>query len=163
MEEGHSFMEAVLSHPVAECGEELVCLRSVVKETKIEVAFSETEIAPGLARQFYLRDGLIPSFLAAARELNEHGRILKIEDGYRNRAMQKALALKPSVFDTVLSRLRWEEGGKTLEERAHTELEKHLKDYAPSTLDAAAKQDLTRIMDGEIARAGSESIPAGAR
>ena len=112
MDEGFDFMESILKYPVEECFEELTSLRNAVDEAKIEVVFSGTQIVPGLDRQFYLRAGLIPCFLAAAREMNDRGMILKVEDGYRSRAMQKELALKQTIFDTVVSRVVWEHNGQ---------------------------------------------------
>jgi trimethylamine--corrinoid protein Co-methyltransferase len=56
---------------------------------------------------------------------------------------------------------RWrEEGSLTLKRRAHMELERLLSEYRPSTLDAAVKQELTAIMEGEARRCDMEALPA---
>jgi D-alanyl-D-alanine dipeptidase len=66
----------------------------------------------GLPRQYVLRDGQIPGFIAAAAEMNERGWILRVEDGYRTPEMQKHLGREPQVFDAVLQRVMWELGGQ---------------------------------------------------
>ena len=112
MDEGYKFMNSVMQYPVKECNEKLCSLKNAVDSESIEVVFSDTHIAPGLIRLFYLRQGLIPQFVAVAREMNEQGLILKIEDAYRNREMQKQLAVKETVLDQVAQRLIWECNGK---------------------------------------------------
>ena len=111
MEEATSLVDALLACPVAECGENVCSLERAVDGGRVDVVFSETPIAPGLARQFYLRQGLIPPFLGVAREMNDRGLILKVEDGYRSLAMQKQLALKPSVIGPLAQRVVWDCGG----------------------------------------------------
>lgn len=49
-------------------------------------------------RLFVLREGLVDNVLAIARDLKNPGWILKIEDGYRTRAMQKATGCSPEIF-----------------------------------------------------------------
>lgn len=44
--------------------------------------------------------------------MNELGWVLRVEDGYRTREIQKYLGLTPKVFDAVLQRVMWELGGK---------------------------------------------------
>jgi D-alanyl-D-alanine dipeptidase len=72
--------------------------------------FSDKPHSEGLPRLFYLRQGLVPRFLAAAREMNDRGWILKVEDGYRTLTMQRGLSLKRDIFLAVLDKVRWECG-----------------------------------------------------
>ncbi|GIL14801.1 MAG: hypothetical protein BroJett038_35210 [Chloroflexota bacterium] len=102
----------ILPYPVQECGERLVALPDAVRGTGVEVLFSTQKHVQGLDRLFYLRSGQIPGFLAAAREMNARGWVMRVEDGFRTRTMQKHLGLKPAVFDAVLQKVRWELGGK---------------------------------------------------
>ncbi len=108
MDEAYAFMQAIIRHPVQECGEPLCPLRDAVTAAGLEVAFSDTPFGAGFSRQFYLRQGLIPAFLAAARDLNAHGLILKVEDAFRTRNMQKSLAVKPGLVGKLAARLAWE-------------------------------------------------------
>jgi len=110
MDEAYDFMMRALEHPVAECGEPLASLEKAVMESDTKVLFSQSDIVPGVKRQFYLRKNLIPSFLDSARELNSKGWILIVEDGYRTTTMQKELSLLPQVFDAVIERCFWEYG-----------------------------------------------------
>lgn len=58
------------------------------------------------------------------------------------------------------SRARWqEEGGKTLLEGAHREVEKLIGKYEPSRLPDDTKKELTKLMEGEARRYGTESLP----
>jgi D-alanyl-D-alanine dipeptidase len=78
----------------------------------VRVLFSSLPHAAGSSRLYYLRRGLLPSFIAAARELNERGWALRVEDAFRTRYMQKHLALRPDIFDKVLSKVAWELEGR---------------------------------------------------
>jgi D-alanyl-D-alanine dipeptidase len=113
MEAAFSFMSRAREAPVAECGEPLEPLPDAARAAGVEVEFSATPLADGHPRIFALRRGLIRKFVDAARAMSERGWILKVEDGYRSRAMQKALALKPAVFDRVLKKIIWELEGQT--------------------------------------------------
>lgn len=108
MDEGYRFIESVLRYPIEECNENLCSLKDTVDDDSVEVVFSDTQIAPGLARQFYLREGLIPQFGAVARGMNDQGLVLKVEDAFRDREMQKRLALKEAIIDQLAKRLMWE-------------------------------------------------------
>ncbi|MFC1743772.1 trimethylamine methyltransferase family protein [Candidatus Riflebacteria bacterium] len=58
------------------------------------------------------------------------------------------------------NRPRWiEEGAKTLEERAHIEVERMLNDYTESSLSADIKKELLNLMEGEARRLGQETLP----
>lgn len=110
MDAAYDFMMRALDAPVAECGEPLAPLENAVTESGTKVLFSQSDIVPGMKRQFYLRKNLIPLFLNAARQLNDKGWMLVVEDGYRTTTMQKKLSLLPQVFDAVIERCFWEHG-----------------------------------------------------
>ena len=113
LEAAYRFMfEAVLPYPVAESGEPLVSLQQAAEQAEVVVQFAERPHVRGLPRLYYLRDGQIPGFIAAAAEMNERGWILRVEDGYRTPEMQKQLGREPQVFDAVLQRVMWELDGQ---------------------------------------------------
>jgi len=59
------------------------------------------------------------------------------------------------------NRQRWyEEGSRTLSERAKTEVEKHLDGYEPSDLDDSTRSELTKLMTSEAKRYGMDKLPA---
>ncbi len=111
LEAAHAFMQRIFDDPVIECGEPAVSLREAAAAAGVTVAFSDTLIAGTYPRHFLLREGLIPAFVAAAREMNRRGWTLKVEDGYRTTEMQKHLSLAPYVLDRVLAKVIWERGG----------------------------------------------------
>jgi len=112
MEAAFGFMSQMLEYPVEECGETLVALPEVVAAEGLTVAFSQTRIAGRHDRLFYLREGLIPDFIGVAKQLNARGWALKVEDGFRSRAMQREIALHPSFLDIVLQKVIWEGHGQ---------------------------------------------------
>ncbi len=93
-------MQEMMRYPVAECGEPLESL--VDAAAGVDVEFSSSQIVTGINRMFLLRRGLIADFLLIAREMNERGWVLKVEDGYRTCQMQMLLSRKPVVFDSIL-------------------------------------------------------------
>ncbi len=105
------FMERVRTWEVAECGEGLVHLPTAAREAGVEVLFSEKPHVQGLPRLYYLRAGQIKGFIGAAREFNEMGWVMRVEDGFRSRQMQKFVGRQPLVFDAVLKTCMWELGG----------------------------------------------------
>ena len=111
MEAAYAFMQVMMDYLVKECGEPMVSLRDAAREACVTVLFSETKIAGQFERLFYLRTGLITRFIAAARDMNKRGWILKVEDGYRSRAMQKGVAMQPIVLDRILAKVIWETRG----------------------------------------------------
>jgi D-alanyl-D-alanine dipeptidase len=111
LEAGHAFMQRMLGYPVQESGEPVVSLRQAADAAGVTVAFSDSQIAGSFPRQFLLREGLVPAFVAAAGEMNQRGWILKVEDGYRTAEMQKHLCLAPGVLDQALAKVIWELGG----------------------------------------------------
>ena len=108
MEAAVSFMEQILDTPLQECGEKMVYLPDEARQAGVEVLFSESLLAGRFDRQFYLREGLLESFLEACREMNSHDWILKVEDAYRSSAMQKALGQDPGIFQRILNKVIWE-------------------------------------------------------
>ena len=75
------------------------------------------------------------------------------------RYLNEEFYLPGSVIDRA-SRARWqEEGGKTLLERAHSEVEKLIGEYVPSGLPDDTKKELTKLMEGEARRCGMERLP----
>ena len=113
MEAAGRFMDVMTDFPVDECAEALVPLRDAVACGGVEVTFSPTQCGGCFDRLFYLREGLLPAFLSAAQEMNERGWVLRVEDAYRTRAMQKALGLMDGTFDAVLALTMWELDGET--------------------------------------------------
>ncbi len=111
MDAADAFMRRILRWPVAECGEPMESLVEACRAAGVEAAFSQRPHAAGRPRAFFLRRGLMPSFLSAARDMNGCGWMLKVEDGYRSVEMQRDLGLEPRVFAAVLERVRWECGG----------------------------------------------------
>ncbi len=106
-----AFLGLCMDYPVTECGEPLVPLPAAAAAANVRVRFSETPIVGDRPRIFCLREGLLAPFLAAAEDMNRRGWVMRVEDGYRTRDMQRALGRKPAVFDTVLRRTVWEIGG----------------------------------------------------
>ena len=113
LEAAYAFMfGSILPYPVVECGEPFVSLREAAEQADVVVAFSSLKHVNDLDRLFYLREGQIPNFLGAAKKMNELGWVLRVEDGYRTREIQKYLGLTPKVFDAVLQRVMWELDGE---------------------------------------------------
>ena len=112
MEAAFDFMELMRTYPVAECGEPMVSIPEAVADSDLEVQFSTSQIASGLDRVYFLREGLIPGFLQAARDMNERGWIIKVEDGFRSTLMQQNVSRKPQVFDAILKTTLWELDGQ---------------------------------------------------
>jgi len=113
MDKAYEFMEAIAEYPVEECGEAMAPLREAAEEAGVEVKFSPTKLADRFERLFWLRKGLVKPFVALAREMNEEGWILLVEDAYRTAEMQTALGRAPKIFDVILEKVVWELGGKT--------------------------------------------------
>ncbi|MCC7328046.1 MAG: hypothetical protein IT521_14720 [Burkholderiales bacterium] len=112
-EAAYAFMfENILPYPVVECGEPFVSLREAAAQAGVDVAFSSLRHVNDLDRLFYLREGQVPGFLRAAKRMNERGWVMRVEDGYRTREIQKYLGRTPKIFDVVLQRVMWELEGK---------------------------------------------------
>ena len=108
MERAARFMDDIRSYPVEECGESLGSLEEAVRDADVKVEFAESKISGIHERIFYIRKGLLEPFLGAAREMNERGWMMRIEDAYRTLDIQRALARDRIVFDRVLKLLVWE-------------------------------------------------------
>ena len=91
MELAHDFMMRAQQVEITDCGEPMFSLREAADEAGVEVVFSTTPFGGPFDRQFVLRQGLIDSYLGVAREMNERGWILKVEDAYRSPEMQTQL------------------------------------------------------------------------
>ncbi|MBU0715811.1 MAG: hypothetical protein KJ964_10690 [Verrucomicrobia bacterium] len=105
-------MSRFMEYPVQECGEPMVSLRMTVERAGVRVLFSETPVVNLRPRLFYLRAGLIDAFVAVTRAMNRHGWMLKVEDGYRTRAIQTELGRTPFIFDRIYAKILWETGGQ---------------------------------------------------
>ena len=111
-DEAWQFMfEKILPYPVEECGELLVSLPEAAAAAGVRVAFANRPHVDGLERLFFLRQGQIPAFLAAAAAFNARGWAIRVEDGFRTREIQKRLGRTPMIFDVILARVIWELGG----------------------------------------------------
>ncbi|WP_166819661.1 M15 family metallopeptidase [Thalassoroseus pseudoceratinae] len=111
MELGYQMVEELMSFPVEECGEGFGSIPEAAEEAGVEIMFSNTKIAGDLDRVFFLRESLVHDVIEITKAMNDRGWVLKIEDGYRSVEMQGALVRKPSVFDAVLQKCIWENGG----------------------------------------------------
>ncbi|MEQ9406604.1 MAG: M15 family metallopeptidase [Fuerstiella sp.] len=112
MELGYEFVERLLEFPVSECGEGFASIRDAAASAGVDMQFSDSKIAGDLDRVFYMRESLVDDVIAIAREMNNLGWILKIEDGFRSLEMQGTLVRKPEVFDSILQKCLWECGGE---------------------------------------------------
>jgi D-alanyl-D-alanine dipeptidase len=108
MDEAHAFMMTMRDYPVKECGEPMLPLIEAARAAGIELAASAKLYLQRLPRLYYLRAGLVPPFLAVAREMNERGWILTLEDGYRTTEMQQSNARREEIFDAILRSVQWE-------------------------------------------------------
>jgi D-alanyl-D-alanine dipeptidase len=111
MQLGYELVEKVLTFDVRECGEGFASLREAAEAGGIEMLFSSSKIAGALERVLYMRESLVHHLMAAGRAMNERGWVLKIEDGYRSLEMQGQLVRKPELFDAILRKCIWENGG----------------------------------------------------
>ena len=112
MERSYVLTEAIMRHPLAESGEPFGSIPDAMRLSGVEVLFSTTKIAGQYERLFLIRQGLLPDLVAIAREMNERGWVLKIEDAYRTKEMQTALGRAPAVFDRIVQSCIRECGGK---------------------------------------------------
>lgn len=106
------FMQKMAALPVEECGESMVSLPDAAAKAGAGIVFSTAKAPGGGNRLFYLRKGLVPSIVEAAREMERRGWRLKVEDAYRTVETQRLLALREDIFDTILVRTQWELGGR---------------------------------------------------
>jgi D-alanyl-D-alanine dipeptidase len=111
LEQGYEVVQQLIAFPVQECGERFASLTEAAADAKVEMLFSTSKIAGDLDRIFVMRESLVRDVMTIAREMNERGWVLKIEDGFRTLEMQRQLGRKPAVFDQILNRCIWECGG----------------------------------------------------
>ena len=102
LDEAYEFMMRVIKHPVVECGEPLVHLEKAAAESGTHVEFSRKPHVLGKPRIYLLRQGQIRGFIQAATEMNRRGWVMRVEDGYRDRIMQKLVGRQPAIFDAIL-------------------------------------------------------------
>jgi D-alanyl-D-alanine dipeptidase len=112
MQLGYELVQEVLAFEVRECGQGFASLRDAAEKAGVEMLFSDSKIAGELDRVFFMRESLVQHAIAVGREMNERGWILKIEDGYRSLEMQGQLVRKPELFDAILRKCIWENGGE---------------------------------------------------
>ncbi|HQI75348.1 MAG TPA: hypothetical protein PK384_02435, partial [Candidatus Latescibacteria bacterium] len=112
MEQSHALTEAIMRHPLHENGERFASIREAAQAAGVDVRFSTTRLAGEFERLFFIRESLLPDLMAIARDMNERGWALKVEDGYRTRQMQTALGRAPAVFDRIVQSCVRECGGR---------------------------------------------------
>jgi zinc D-Ala-D-Ala dipeptidase len=112
MQIGYAMIQRVLPLEVRECSEGLAYIPDAAQAAGVEMLFSTSKIAGELDRLFFIRSGLIQSVIDIGRDMNERGWILKIEDSYRTMEMQRQLGCKPELFDAILKKCIWENGGQ---------------------------------------------------
>ena len=98
----------MLAYPYEESGEPLKSISEAFDAAGVEALFSETKIDGDLDRIYFVRENLLDSLIAIAREMSEKGWILKIEDGFRTQEMQTRLVLSPTTFDFIVQTCLWE-------------------------------------------------------
>ena len=111
MELGYAMVEKLLAFPANECGERFASIPDAAAAANVEMLFSTSKIAGDLDRIFHMRESLVRDVITIGREMNARGWILKIEDGFRSLDMQRQLVRKPQVFDAILKKCIWENGG----------------------------------------------------
>ena len=112
MQLGYDLIQVVLPFDVQECGEGFASIRDAAESAGIEMMFSDSKIAGELERVYFIREGLVNDLMTIGREMNDRGWILKIEDGFRSMEMQSQLVRKPELFDIILQKCIWENGGE---------------------------------------------------
>lgn len=112
MQLGYELVQKILPFEVRECGEGFASLPEAAAAAGVEMLFSTSKIAGSLDRVFFMRASLVQHVMAIGREMNERGWVLKIEDGYRSLEMQGQLVRKPELFDAILRKCIWENGGE---------------------------------------------------
>ena len=111
MEAGNELVKRILPYEVEECEEGLTDIRTAAEAGGVAMLFSDSKIVDDLDRIFYIREGLVDDLIDVGRDMNQRGWLLKIEDGYRTRDMQRRLGRKPEVFDAIVKKCEWENGG----------------------------------------------------
>ena len=112
MQLGYELIQSTLPFEVRECGEGFASIPHAAGAADVEMMFSDSKIAGDLDRVFFMREGLVKKVIGIGRDMNSRGWILKIEDGYRSMEMQSQLVRKPELFDAILRKCTWENGGQ---------------------------------------------------
>jgi D-alanyl-D-alanine dipeptidase len=112
MQAGYDLIQELLPFEVRECGEGFASIADAAESAGVEMLFSQSKIAGEFDRVYFMRESLVRDVVAAGKGMNERGWILKIEDGYRSLEMQRQLVRKPELFDAILKKCIWENGGK---------------------------------------------------
>ena len=112
MQLGYELIQRTLPFEVRECGEGFASIPHAAELAGVEMLFSDSKIAGDIDRVFFMREGLVRKVIDIGRDMNARGWILKIEDGYRSMEMQRQLVRKPDLFDAILKKCTWENGGQ---------------------------------------------------
>jgi len=112
MDEMDALVEKMLAYPCEECGEGLARIPDAMAAAGVDVVFSDTLIGGDHPRVFAIRERLLPHLVRAAREMNDRGWIMKVEDAFRSMAMQTRLGQSPEAFDLIVRACVWECGGE---------------------------------------------------
>ncbi len=112
MQLGYELIQSTLPFEVRECGEGFASIPHTAGAADVEMMFSDSKIAGDIDRVFFMREGLVKKVIDIGRDMNARGLILKIEDGYRSMEMQRQLVRKPELFDAILRKCTWENGGQ---------------------------------------------------
>lgn len=108
MDEADEFMRAIMEYPVTECLEPMKSMVTAAQSAGVTVVFSDKPHVEGLQRLYYLRKSLIDPFISAAREMNNRGWVLKVEDAYRTENMQRGLGRMTAIVKAVWEKTIWE-------------------------------------------------------
>lgn len=108
LDDAFEFMQTVQKHQPKDNGDPFCSMIQASNEADVEVVFSSKKHVEGMDRQFYLRSGLIPPFIDAARDMNRRGWVMLVEDAFRDRRMQSRISFETAVFDQMLERCFWE-------------------------------------------------------
>lgn len=111
MQLGYELIQRTLPFEVRECGEGFASIPNAAEVAGVEMLFSDSKIAGDIDRVFFMRETLVKKVIDIGRDMNARGWILKIEDGYRSMEMQRQLVRKPELFDAILRKCTWENGG----------------------------------------------------
>ena len=112
MQLGYELIQSTLPFEVRECGEGFASIPHAAGAADVEMMFSDSKIVGDIDRVFFMREGLVKKVIDIGRDMNSRGWILKIEDGYRSMEMQRQLVRKPELFDAILRKCTWENGGQ---------------------------------------------------
>lgn len=113
MQAGYELVQKILAYDeVEESGEGFASIPDAAVSAGVEMLFSDSKIAGDLERVFFMRESLVADVIAIGRDMNERGWTLKIEDGFRSKEMQSQLVRKPELFDVILQKCIWENGGE---------------------------------------------------